>query len=229
MKAPQTTTTTRTLVPQGTHIAICYQMVEMGTQRGEYKGQVSENYKVRISWELPYEKMEDGKPMVISKEYTFFMGDKSNLRKDIQAWRGADFTNEQAAEFDLEVLLGKPCQVTVVHKTALSSGKVRDEVVSIAGISKGMTVPKQENKNKLLSFENWDQEVFESLPEFIRTKVTESPEYAAMKKSEEIAEFPPKQGESKESTSEEGPGPEFFQPTTDLEKEVAGTQNEPLF
>lgn len=219
MKAPQTNSTPRTLVPQGTHIAICYQMIELGTQKESYKGEEKEKYKVMLSWELPYEKMDDGKPMVISREYTFFMGDKANLRKDIEAWRGAKFTEEGAKDFDIEVLLGKPCQLTIVHKTALSSGNVRDEVVSVSGIAKGMQIPAQTNSNKVLSFENWNESAFDSLPKYIQEKITSSPEYKNMKHSEEVAEFPPK----------DGPGEDFFAPQTDIEKEVKSESETPLF
>lgn len=182
MKAPVGESSSRTLCPEGTHLAICYQMIEIGTIKDQYMGQEKEAHKVRISWELPHETFEhDGKqkPVVISKEYTFFMGDRANLRKDLEGWRGKKFTDEEAADFDIEVLLGKPCQLSIVHKTS-ASGKVRDEVASVVAIVKGMTIPPQTNPNFVLSFEKWDEQKFNSLPTFLQDKIKGSKQYLSM-------------------------------------------------
>lgn len=59
--------------------------------------------------------MEDGRPFTVRKIYTASLHEKSNLHKDLKAWRGRPFTAEELAGFDLEKVLGAPCQVLVQH------------------------------------------------------------------------------------------------------------------
>jgi len=54
MQAPQQKFT-RQLPPAGTHIARVTGIIYIGTVKGQYKGQPTEGYKVRITWELPQE------------------------------------------------------------------------------------------------------------------------------------------------------------------------------
>ena len=41
--------------------------------------------------------------------------EKATLLKDLQAWRGKEFTPEELDGFSLEVLLGKFCMVNITH------------------------------------------------------------------------------------------------------------------
>ena len=180
MKAPEPQFTPRTLVPQGNHLAICYEMIEVGTVEEDYMGQSKILPKVRITWELPHETIEvDGvqKPMAISNEYTFSMGDRATLRRDLESWRGAKFTEEQARDFDIERLLGHPCLLNVIHKTSQTSGKTYEQISAVTPPTKGMSIPKLQNAISVLSYEKFDVEKFEALPDFIKNKMKTSQEY----------------------------------------------------
>ena len=82
----------------------------------EYGGKEKQQHKIRIAWELFGEDEEgnqltvdvDGRqmPMTISKSYTVSLHEKSSLRKDLAAWRGRDFTDEEAKAFDVSRLIG---------------------------------------------------------------------------------------------------------------------------
>lgn len=173
--------TQRDPVPVGNYIARCYQMIEIGTVREIILGKPKTLTKVRIGWELPTETREfrqgDGeKPLVISKEYTLSMNEKSNLRKDLKSWRGKDFTEEEAAKFDITVLLGKACMLNVIH-----NAKGYEEIAGITSLPKGMAAPAQVNKTFELNYDSFNQELFDSLPDFIKQKMQGSLEYAAMK------------------------------------------------
>ena len=43
-------------VAPGTYVARCYRMIELGTLKEEFQGQVKMLQKVQITWELPTEK-----------------------------------------------------------------------------------------------------------------------------------------------------------------------------
>ena len=170
-----------TPVAAGTYAARCYSMIELGTIKGTYMGEDIESHKVQITWELPTEKKvfkEDKgeQPFSISKEFTLSMHEKANLRKMLEGWRGKGFTDEEAKCFDITKLLGKPCMLSIIHKTS-AQGKQYAVISSIATVPKGMTVPEQINKTFELSFLDFNKDNFESLPDWLKDKIKGSKEY----------------------------------------------------
>ncbi len=169
--------------PAGNHIARCVEMIQIGTiieTTGIYAGK--ESHKVRIAWETPDELHDFGKgpqPFLISKEFTLSMNEKATLRKMLESWRGKAFSEEEAKAFDISKLIGKPCMLSVINKTS-KGGNVYAEISSVATLPKGFECPKQINPTRILSFDAWDEQVFESLPDFLKTKIRGSKEYAAM-------------------------------------------------
>ena len=171
-----------TPVPDGNHIARCYQMVHIGTVEEVILGETKRLNKVRLVFELPYEtkvfKAENGEqPYSIGKDYTLSMHEKSNLRRDLKGWRGKDFTEAEAASFDITVLIGKTCSINVVHKTS-KSGKVYAEIASIAPLPKGTQCPPQVNPSLVFGYNPFDPQVYEQLPEWLRNKIATSEEFA---------------------------------------------------
>lgn len=171
------------LIPAGNHIARCYGMVQIGTvkeETGIYAGK--ESHKVRISWETPHECHDFGKglqPFAIHKEFTLSMNEKATLRKMLESWRGKAFTEAEAERFDITKLLGKPCMINVIHKTS-GKGSTYADIYSMATLPKGLDCPDQVNQTMELSFDNWKQHIFDSLPDFVKDKIKKSKEYAAM-------------------------------------------------
>lgn len=179
--AEQNESTQKELVPSGNHVARCYSMVEMGTITSEYMGEEKSLKKVRVTWELPFKKkvfkQENGEqPYSISKEYTLSMYEKANLRKDLESWRGQGFTEDQAKSFDISKLLGKPCMINVIHKDSKKGNKYA-QVSSITPIPDGMTCPAQINPTFELSYSDWSDDKFNSLPEWIRKEMETTPEF----------------------------------------------------
>jgi hypothetical protein len=175
-------------IPAGNYVARCYQMIHIGTVNELVNGETKVMNKVRVSWELPTEmkvfKEEKGEqPSSISKEFTLSLHEKSNLRKFLAGWRGKDFTEEQAKSFDITVLLGKECMLNIIHKTS-KSGKTYAEINSVSALPKGVKCPKQINPTFILSYDDFKQELFDVLPDFIKDKMKTSMEYKAMKNPE---------------------------------------------
>jgi hypothetical protein len=164
--------------PQGTHLAICNMVVDLGKQRGEYQGVPNVKHKVFIRWELPHERLtwtdRDGVeregPRVVSKTYTVSLHENSALRADLVGWRGRDFTPEEEVAFDIANLLGKPCMLTVVHKT--SNGKTFANVQSVSGVPKGMEKP-TECENTPLLYDNDNPSSWDRIPEWLQKKIDE--------------------------------------------------------
>ncbi len=141
------------LVSAGMHPAVCDMMVDLGLQ--EQKSQLygdSVKHQVYIRWQIPGERLEyekDGQkvegPMTIGSYYTLSLSEKANLRKVLQGWRGKEFTPQEAAQFDISAVLGKPCTLNVIHKTG-DGGKVRAKVDSVGPLIKGIAPPALEGE-----------------------------------------------------------------------------------
>ena len=132
-----------TPAPAGLHRAVCISYVDIGTHDEEYQGETKERSSVALTWELPDEMIDvkgEQKPQVVSKFYTKSLHEKSTLRHDLASWRSIDFTDEELEGFDLDNILGKACQVNVVHAPR-NAGGVRAKVTAVLPLSKGMTKP----------------------------------------------------------------------------------------
>jgi hypothetical protein len=167
----------RELVPAGMHIARCYSMIDMGTQETNY----GKKRQIRLIFELPtelrtYNEQKGMQPMVISSMFTLSMHEKASLRIFLENWRGKTFTDDEAKRFDVTALLGKECLLNVKHEVK-TDGKIKDEISSANPLTKGMTAPLQINPMTVLSFEDFDFDVYNELPKFIQDKIAASPEY----------------------------------------------------
>lgn len=177
---------TRELIPAGNYVARCYKMIQIGTTPEAINGESKQLHKVRIGWEFPHDTKvfneEKGpQPIVFDEEYTVSLSDKSNLRKMLASWRGKDFTPEEAKAFDITKLIGVPCMVNIIHvQSKRDASKVYSKIGSVSSVPKGMTVPPQVNKTFVLSYDEFDFNKFDSLPDFIKDKMKTSTEFKAL-------------------------------------------------
>lgn len=172
-------------MPAGTWPAICYRVIDLGTQQTSYKGEAKEQHKVMLSFELKDDEcvMRDGPkaglPMTMHQRYTWSMHEKANLRKQLEAWRGKKFVDADFGEsgFDVRKLLGVPCLLSVAHNEV--GDKIYANIVSISKPLKGMNVGELVNPTVYIALEvdEFDREAFAALPDGIRSTIMDSPEY----------------------------------------------------
>lgn len=172
--------------PSGMHLARCYRIIDLGTQKSEYMGQVKYLHKVMLGWEIhgtddagkPL-KMNDGRPFGIFKNYTLSWSEKANLRLDLQAWRGRPFTQEEMRKFDLKNVLGAWCMLNVIERPG-QDGKTYTNVngvTPVPAIIKQNGLPEPVNKNELFNLTEPDMAMFETFSENLKTKIKASPEW----------------------------------------------------
>jgi hypothetical protein len=163
--------------PIGTHVARCVKLIDIGTHRGEYQGQVTFKRQIIVGWELPNELLQRGEyagqPFLLSKFYTASLNEKSTLRQHLKSWRGRDFTDQELQAFDLKNILGAPCMVSVLHKE--KDGKAA--IGGVMALPKGMQVPEQINPSVYFSLDSFDAQVFEGLSDGMKKLIAVSPEY----------------------------------------------------
>lgn len=122
--------------PTGVHQGVCVDVVDMGDLEVKWNGQSKKQHKIRIVWQIDEAMAEDGRRFIVQKRYTASLHEKSNLRKELEAWRGRAFTDDELKAFDLEKLIGVNCFLNVVHTA--KEGKTYANVASIMPLKKGM-------------------------------------------------------------------------------------------
>lgn len=175
-------------VPAGVFIGRCYSLIDLGTQltSGQYGEKLQ--HKIRIGWELfgddengvPLTVEVDGKemPMTISKSYTVSLHEKAGLRKDLAAWRGRDFSDEEAKGFDVSKLIGAYCMVNVT--TSETNGKTYSNVAGLTPLPGALknAKPAPVHENVVFDLDSPDMAVFESFHEKLQEAIKRSPEWA---------------------------------------------------
>lgn len=180
MKASDSGSGTFEQAPEGTHMARCYKLIDLGTQLREFQGEAKKSRQIIIGWELPGELMTtgeySGQPFTASKFYTLSLHEKATLRAHLKNWRGKDFTAEELAGFDVKNLLGKACMVSIVM-----SDKGRAQVGGVMALPKGMTVPDAVNPPVYFSLDpdEFDQGVFDAFSDKMKALITPSDEFKA--------------------------------------------------
>ena len=159
----------RELPTEDSHFANCVQVIDLGTQDG---GQWGPKRKVQLAFEIADEETSDGGALVVYRQYTFTDSQKGALMRDLKAW----LKLSSGEGFDMEDCLGKPALIGVEHNET-DKGTFAN-VTSVSAVPKGSKVrkPTEEIKSLFLD-DNFDREVFESLPEFLQNKIADSPEY----------------------------------------------------
>lgn len=129
----------------GTTQAVCCAVWDLGLQKTSYAGEEKIQHKIIVAWEITEkinapESEYHGKPYMLNKKYTLSLGDKANLRKDLESWRGLPFsTDELQNGFDLEKLYGTNCYIGIKHEPDRNDpSKVYANVTAILPIPKGM-------------------------------------------------------------------------------------------
>lgn len=174
--------------PSGMHLARCYRIIDLGTQKSEYMGQTKYLHKVMLGWEIhgtdevgqPI-KMRDGRPFAIFKNYTLSWSEKANLRLDLQSWRGKPFTQEEMRKFDLKTILGVWCMLNVIERT--NEGKTYTNVngvTPVPSVIKQSGLPQAVNKNELFNLSDPDMTMFQGFSENLKAKIQSSPEWQKM-------------------------------------------------
>jgi len=173
------------LPPAGSFMARLYRIIDIGTQTTEWMGKRKMQRKIIAMFELHGEDNEgkplqtpEGKPLIVSKRYTLSLDEKATLRKDLEAWRGKAFTQEELDGFNLDVLLGKCCMVSITHSSY--EGKEYANISSISQIPsalKKLGEPKGVNELMIFTLNPFDQSKFEKLSEGMQGVIKKSSEY----------------------------------------------------
>jgi hypothetical protein len=138
-----------------------------------------------LSFEIPGERMDDGRPFTISKRYTWSMHEKATLRKHLEAWRGQKFRDEDLGPggFDIRNVLGKTCTLSVIHREN-NDGDVFANIDSVSKPMKGMQIEDQVNPTVYVALDAafFEQEQYDQLSDKLKEFIRQSPEWERLQK-----------------------------------------------
>ena len=185
------------LVPAGTHMALCFGIVDLGTQVYSYQGEQKQARQCRIMWELHGEDadgqpltLEDGRPLSLSQRYTLSLAEKAKLRKTLISWRGREFTAQELRGFDLRTIIGAPCMLTVTHASKGDKTFANvDTVTAVPAALKKLGLPELVNKRIYFSFGYFNQDEFDVLSEGLKRMIIQSPEWEARQQVKHVTKL----------------------------------------
>jgi len=160
-------------IPIGVHKARCVKVIDLGTQKSEFEGNIAWKRQVLVIWEIPEQLNETSEPLTISRFYTLSLHEKSNLGIDLTSWRGRPFSETEKKGFNIEKLVGNTCLLNVIQ------GNKNNKVGSIMPLPKGDKIAEQYHTGVVFDLEKYQKgqkEVFNQLSEGIRNIILRSKE-----------------------------------------------------
>lgn len=172
----------------GVYTAISSMLIDIGAQKSTLDNNIRR--KFMMVWNIVGEFVEVNKenlPRVMSKEYTLSLNEKSNLRKDLQAWRGQAFTEEELQGFNLLTVMNKPCQLQIINEE--KNGKTYNNISAIMAMPKGMKVEPLEETTVFITNNEETWKNWEKIPKWIQDKVKKSEGYESSDLKKYVDEY----------------------------------------
>lgn len=132
--------------------AVCVDVVDLGEKETTF----GLKHQIDIVWEINEDFPNGEGRFFVRKRYTPSLNPKSNLSKDLVAWRGQAFTAEELEAFNLENIIGAPCLLNIVHRE--SGGRTYANANTVTPLPNGMAPLKaSDSYTRILDRENsWD-------------------------------------------------------------------------
>ena len=160
-------------VSVGVHKARCIKVIDLGTQKNEFEGNITWKRQALVIWETPDQTNETSEPLTISRFYTLSLHEKSNLGIDLTSWRGRPFSETEKKGFDISKLIGHTCLLNVIQ------GNKNNKIGSVMPLPKGDKIAEQYHTSVTFSiddFQKGKKETFNQLSEGIRNIILRSKE-----------------------------------------------------
>ena len=160
-------------VSVGVHKSRCIKVIDLGTQKNEFEGNITWKRQILVIWEVPEQTSETSEPLTISKFYTLSLHEKSNLGIDLTSWRGRPFSETEKKGFDISKLISHTCLLNVIQ------GNKNNKIGSIMPLPKGDKIAEQYHTGVVFDLEKYQKgqkEIFNQLSEGIRKIILGSKE-----------------------------------------------------
>jgi hypothetical protein len=172
----------------GVHVARLKEILDWGTQVDSYAP--DGRAKVEFVFELPesmhtFHEDKGPQPLIVTRKFGNTLGRGSAMKASIEAMLG----HKIEKDFELDSLLDELCNLNLSIE---QDGEYENVVIqSLMPLTKDQSKKKYPSYSdtKLLDLDAFDQDVYDSLPEWKQKEIAKSPEYA-----EAIANAPKPKG-----------------------------------
>jgi len=125
--------------PEGQYVAVAVDTIDLGERVESFPGKPDKlAHKCAIVFRTGERNTETGEYIDVAREFTVSMGEKANLRKFLEQWRGKPYSSEQVeAGVPLHKLTGNPGLLSVAQKIS-GGGRTYANIVSCVGVPKQM-------------------------------------------------------------------------------------------
>lgn len=126
--------------PDGQFVGQCVDTVDLGEHVHTFAGDESYlEHRCAMVFRTGEVNAETGDYIDVNKEFTVSMGDRANLRKFLEQWRGRPYTAEQIkAGVPLDKLTGNHALLTIAQKPNKAGTRIYAEITACVGIPKQM-------------------------------------------------------------------------------------------
>lgn len=199
----------------GVYTAVSSAIIDLGLQRNEQFGKTQR--KFMMIWTIIGEEIEingEKQPRTISKEYSFSLNEKSTLKKDLQAWRGKPFSEEELQGFNILTVLNKACQLQIILEE--KNNKKYNNIAGIMSLPKGSSV---QTLNNTYYFDMEEAETWENfirIPNWIQEKMKKAENLESTGFDKYIKEYEEMMKEQESNQEENNTSTDMIAPADDL-------------
>jgi hypothetical protein len=107
----------RELPSAGTHLGACFSIILLGEQPYEYAGETGSRQQIHLGFELADQLMDDLRPFVISRQYSYSLHQNAAFRFDMESWLARRLTQADT-DFDIASMVGRTAILGVQHRVS---------------------------------------------------------------------------------------------------------------
>lgn len=173
-------------VEAGSYLAVCVGVVYIGEQYIPPYGNKKGRYENRLMfvWDIPSELDENGAPKQLSKPVNATNSPKGNLMAILSDWNSRTYTKDELADAEFNDQLGKACMLTVsVNENGYAN------VTTVSAVPKGIQAPTSSTPYIKFDVNEWSDEGFAALPEWVKGKIRDSSEYKKLHAPDVTVDF----------------------------------------
>lgn len=142
----------------GQFVGQCIDTIDLGDSVEQFQDQPKKLvHKCALVFRTGERNEQTGEFIDVAREFTVSMGDKSNLRKFLEQWRGKPYTAEQIeAGVPLHKLTGNPALLTIAHRPS-AKGNVYANITACVGVPKQMAATVKDYVSDYVRADFWEQ------------------------------------------------------------------------
>lgn len=157
--------TPRELPEEGYHDAVCKIVADIGTQEPKNEAWNAVK-KIILVFELVDESSKD--KIVWQSLMLTFTAKSKGLARTMKSWLGV----KNVADYDMANALNKSASIQIEHSQDGNYANIVSVTQARGKVAKGFMKPAS-----VFLDENWDEDDFEAMPDWIKNKIVDSPEY----------------------------------------------------